>query len=151
MRDRKKMKGRQESAPFVALPVHILESEQYSRLSAHGVKLLIDLLSQFKGNNNGDLCAAWGLMQTRGWRSSGTLHRALKELLDTEFIQTTRQGGRHKASLYAVTWKPIDDCKGKLDIAPTRVASNAWREKIAAPYGSNVLHMGAIKASSARE
>ncbi len=79
--------------------------------------------------NNGDFSAAWRLMEKRGWRSRDTLGRALNELADKSFITKTRQGGKHRCSLYGVTWKPIDECKGKLDIAATRIAGNGWRTK----------------------
>lgn len=126
-RSRQKSKGRQESGPFIALPLHILESPEYSEIPLPSLKLLIDLLSQYNGFNNGDFCAAWTLMEPKGWRSRDTLARAIRDLLARGWIIKTRQGGRHKASLYAVTWKPIDDCKGKLDVSATKVASNAWR------------------------
>ncbi len=128
-RSRLKIKGRRESGPFIILPKELLESSEYSTLSAKAVKLLIDLFSQYNGFNNGDFSAAWKLMAQRGWRSRDTLRRALNELVNKGFITMTRQGGKHRCSLYAVTWKPIDECKGKLDIAPTKVACNSWRKK----------------------
>jgi hypothetical protein len=44
----------------------------------------------------------------------------------------TRQGGLHKASLYALTWKEVNECDGKLDVGfgPTRVASGRWRDPV---------------------
>lgn len=130
-RSRSKHKGRQESGPFLALPRAVLNSENYRALSAKAVKLLVDLGSQYSGSNNGDLSAAWRLMQPRGWRSRDTLTMALAELLQFGLIEKTRQGGKNCCSLYAVTWHAIDDCKGKLDVAPTRVASGLWRQPMA--------------------
>ena len=124
---RARVKGRRERGAFIAIPKDVLESPQYAQLSAWAVKLLIDIYSQFNGKNNGDLCAAWAPMRKKGWNSRGTLSRAVKELLNAGFIKLTRQGGKHKASLYAVTWKPIDECKGKLEVAETRVPSNEWK------------------------
>ncbi len=73
-------------------------------------------------------------MKLYGWSSQGSIHGALVELIGNGFIEQTRQGGKNQCSLYAVTWLAIDDCKGKLDVNPTRVASNLWkpenREKI---------------------
>jgi hypothetical protein len=43
------------------------------------------------------------------------------------FIEQTRQGGKNQCSLYAVTWLAIDECNGKLDVNPTRAASNLWK------------------------
>lgn len=124
---RDKAKKRRSNASYVAMPHHILTSAEYAQLSGYAVKLLLDLFGQFKGSNNGDLCAAWKIMEQRGWRSRDTLGRALKELLETGFISKTRQGGRNLPSLYAVTWLSIDGCGNKLDVVPTRVAENLWK------------------------
>ena len=127
-RTRRKIVGRSDSGGFFALPNAVQDSPNYRMLSAHAVKLLCDLGGQFKGNNNGDLSATWSLMHARGWRSRDTLGRALAELLHFGLIERTRQGGMHQCSLFALTWRAIDDCKGKLDCAPTRVPSGKWRQ-----------------------
>jgi hypothetical protein len=93
-------------------------------MAAH---LLDNLTAQYNGGNNGDLCAAPKTMKLYGWNSQGSINKALTELLALGFIEQTRQGGRNKFSLYAITWKPIDECKNKLDVNPTRVASNLWK------------------------
>ena len=66
-------------------------------------------------------------MRLYGWTSKGTVDKALNELLARGFIEQTRQGGRNKCSLYAVSWLAIDECGGKLDVSDTRVASNLWK------------------------
>jgi len=127
-RRRDRYKGRRESGPFLALPHAVLNCSNYLALSRHGRSLLVDIAAQYNGSNNGDLCAAWGLMERRGWRSRDTLFRALCELRHYGFIELTRQGGLSCPSLYAVTWQSIDDCAGKLDVTATRVASGLWKE-----------------------
>jgi hypothetical protein len=128
-RSRLKAKGRRESGPFLAVPKHVINSTEYSRLSAYAVKLLFDLYAQFNGRNNGDLSACWTFMSKRGWRSKGTLHKALVELRGRGWIVVARQGGRNKTSLYALTFLAVDECGGKLDIAETRTPLNWWRNK----------------------
>ena len=124
-----KLQKRREPGSFVALPVVVLRSEATARLSPKAVKLLFDLLSQFNGtSNNGDLCAAWSVMQHRGWRSRDTLSKALDELENADFITCTRQGGRNKASLYAVTFYAIDGCNGKLDVSSTERPRGDWHK-----------------------
>lgn len=119
--------AQRESGGFVALPHSVIRSESYAQLSPHGVKLLNDLLAQYCGNNNGDLCAAWKLMQRRGWKSRDTLSKALGELKDSEWITVTRQGGRHMPSLYGITFYAINECGGKLDVSPTHSPMSQWR------------------------
>jgi len=130
-----KSKARRESGSFIALPHHILESQEYARLSASAVKLLVDLFSHFKGGNNGDLCCAWKLMRERGWKSRDTLFRAQQELESAGFIERTRRGRKgtpNSPNLFAVSWRPINECldsngRHKLDVPPTKVPSNKWK------------------------
>lgn len=116
--------------PFVMLQKQVLESAEYARLSSKGVKLLVDVLAQYNGRNNGDMCITMSIMKKRGWRSSSTLHDAKDELIEGGWIELTRQGGRHKCSLYAVSMYSIDECGGKHDRRPTTKSSNLWMDKI---------------------
>lgn len=119
---------RREGGGFVALPYAVVRSCSFSLLNPYAVKLLFDLLAQYNGGNNGDLTAAWTLMKPRGWRSKETLSRAIKELIEAGWVELTRQGGRHKAGLYAVTFYAIDECKGKLDVQATRTPRGTWKQ-----------------------
>ena len=119
---------RGEAGGFVSFYHCVLSSHAVKNLSAYGTKLLTDLLSQYKGQNNGDLCATYSIMQQRGWRSKGTLSKSIKELIAAGLIETSRQGGRHLCSLFALTFYAVDDCKGKLDIAATNTPKSLWRK-----------------------
>ena len=155
--DLEKTKGRREAGAFVPMPCTILDHENFVALSARASRLLFDLFSQLRmgrggPRNNGDLCATWSMMRKRGWRSKGTLHRAVEELVKSGFIEVTRQGGRNKPTLYAITWWSINECGGKLDVSATKVPSNKWREnksatpsvgQVAPPCGSKNEPWGA--------
>lgn len=123
----KEHKKKRERGGFVTLPYILLRSDPFVALSAHAKALLLDLLAQYKGDNNGDLCLAWSVMKLRGWKSEATLNKAKRELLAKDFIMVTRQGGKHRASLYALTFYSIDECKGKLDVPPTHSPPGTWR------------------------
>lgn len=125
--------------PFIMFKHEIIDSENFLNLSNKSVRLLIDLQRQYNGTNNGDLCIAWSVMAKRRWRSRETLYRALKELLYYEFIELTRQGGKNRCSLYAVTYESIDHCNGKLHVSETRCASNRWK-KTKPKYQHNERH-----------
>ena len=115
-----------QKASFAGIPRVVMECPDYINLNGSAVKLLIEMACQFKGGNNGDLCPAWTLMKERGFCSKTTLSKAIKELLQAEMILLTRQGHfiKNKASLYALTWAPIDECSGKyLEVLPTRIPS----------------------------
>ena len=127
-RTRAKSQGRRSGGTYVQLPHTIIQSPEYAELNAHAVKLLIDLFIQYRGDNNGDFTAAWKVMCCHGWSSKDTLYSALNTLIAYGWIIKTRQGGRRKCSLYAVSWLPIDECEGKLDIASTRIAAGSWKQ-----------------------
>jgi hypothetical protein len=106
-------------------------SQEYAQLSPRAVKALVDLYTQFRGGNNGDLCATFSIMNRLGWRSKDQLAKALSELEERGWILRTRQGGfmkgRHLATLYAVSWLGIDSCNGKLDVRPNPVPAHSWK------------------------
>jgi hypothetical protein len=131
---RQKITRRRTSPTFAAKPHHIFRADCHngipspaSVLSHMAAHLLDNLSAQFNGLNNGDLSAGPKIMKLYGWNSQGSISKALTELLALGFIEQTRQGGKNKCSLYAVTWLSIDECKGKLDVNPTNVASNLWK------------------------
>jgi len=139
MDKRQQVKGRRTSGTFTLKPHHIFKPNfktetpsPASILSHMAAHLLDNISSQYNGNNNGDLCAAPKIMLLYGWKSKGSVDKALLELLATGFIEQTRQGGRNKCSLYAITWQPVNECGSKLDVRETRVASNLWRPENAA-------------------
>jgi hypothetical protein len=112
---------------FSALPHDIFQSSQYAALSPRAVKLLIDIYCQFRGTNNGDLSASWRFMQKRGWKSKSQLAKALAELDVTRWVLRTRQGDINKPTLYAVTFKGVDHCGGKLDVPADPKPSHSWK------------------------
>lgn len=127
--DRTKHKGRREGGQFIAIPTRVMDSPNYVRLSSHAIRLLNEFVRLYNGSNNGDLCATWSMMKERGFKSSDTLNKALKELKYYGMVMLTRQGGRHKPSLYAITWHAIDECKGKLDVRPTNAPPGHWKDE----------------------
>ncbi len=124
---RRRNMGRQTTQPFLSLPHNVLDHDSFRTLSPRATKLLIDIAAQYRGCNNGDLCAPLSVMRKRGWKSNDQLFKARKELLDRGLILTSRQGGLNKCSLFALTWFQIDDCKGKLDTPSTDVAPHNWK------------------------
>lgn len=132
-RDIFRAKGRRTKGAYISIPHRVLDSPAYvglrptyPGLSHSAVHLLVDLTRQFNGFNNGDLSAAWGLMRKRGWRSRSTLAGACNQLEERGLIRKTRQGGRNKCNLYAITWNAIDECRVKLDCSPTSIPPRDW-------------------------
>tara|TARA_B110000196_G_scaffold70119_1_gene59930 strand:- start:11702 stop:12133 length:432 start_codon:yes stop_codon:yes gene_type:complete len=116
--------NRSSKESFAGIPRIVMDSSSYLMLGPSAKALLFEAAYQYKGNNNGNLCFAWTLMQNRGWKSKATLDKAIKELVKEDFIILSRRGHFRKpfdrCSLYAITWKAIDECPGKnLELGPT--------------------------------
>ena len=114
---REKTKNRKETGRFAQLPHVVLNSADYISLSYKSKALLVDLVYQYNGKNNGDLTAALGFLKTRGWVRSATISSAANELLEANLIIKTREGRfqnpHSRCALYAITWQPINECEGK--------------------------------------
>jgi hypothetical protein len=134
-------KGKRDRGGFLTIPFSVLESKAYTSANPYARMLLFDLAMQYRGDNNGDLCAAWKVMQPRGWRSEETLQKAKRDLIDLGLIVETRKGARpNKASLYAVTWCALDHCGGKLDMSDKAFPRGAYRLlDPPPPIGKNAL------------
>lgn len=114
---REKAKNRKETGRFAQLPHVVLNSADYISLSYKSKALLVDLVYQYNGKNNGDLTAALGFLKKRGWVRSATLSSAANELLEANLIIRTREGRFQnpysRCALYAIAWQPINECEGK--------------------------------------
>lgn len=123
--------GRTKTRPvyqggFLLLPAALLNCTKFRALSSSGVKLLVDMGSQYNGKNNGDLSAAWKIMHPKGWNSEATLNKAKKELLAAGFISETRKGRRpNLCSLYGITWQPLNPSP-KLEVQPFAFPVGEW-------------------------
>lgn len=129
-RDKRRKRGSVAvSGPWLPMPLWFLGSRACAELSPHALKMLVDLCSQLRPNavGNGDLSAAPSVMRPRGWTSNETRQAAIAELIAADLVCMTRQGGRHRCSLYAVTLWPMDCDFAKLDHGPGCYSVNDWR------------------------
>lgn len=120
MSKRKNAKRDQQSVGFsdwFAMPRDFIGSTACASLSPLATKLLTTLLAQFGRSafRNGDLTTAWSVMQRYGWCSKDSLASAQKELVDAGVLHLTRQGGRRRPSLWALTPWPVNCDPSKID------------------------------------
>ncbi|MBV1911966.1 MAG: hypothetical protein KUG78_21935 [Kangiellaceae bacterium] len=123
--DRKRSKGR-----FSGIPHSVQNTEHYARLGSSEVKLLIDLMLQYNGRNNGMMSPCHALLRKQGWAKS-SLYRAYSRLEHAGFLVVTRRGLkiRGMATLVAITWNGIDEpIKVSFDeeIKPHPAPLNYW-------------------------
>lgn len=110
------------------IPRLLGEHPDFLTMTGSELKVFMLLLSQYRGNNNGDLAATHSMMEERGGMAEGTLAKSLQGLQERNLIVKSRTNmkGREGArcALYALTWLPIHECPGKgLEIGPTTSAS----------------------------
>ncbi|WP_078085308.1 hypothetical protein [Microbulbifer mangrovi] len=131
-RDRRKVKNRQESGRFCLIPHSVLDYPGYVGLNYSARAMLLELVRRYNGINNGDISAPYSQLRHRGFASKGTISNALKQLLSARLIVASRDWQFYNrnsyCALYALGWRPIDDCDGKHDLAPTNVAPHSYRQ-----------------------
>lgn len=124
-----------KTRPFAGIPNRVMEHADFKRLSANSVRLLLWFAYQYKGNNNGKLCAVHSQLHDKGFKSKSTLSAALKELLQKGFIELSKGSGIGKngrtPNYYALTYESVDEVHGfEMDIKPTRKALRSFIDEI---------------------
>lgn len=120
-RSREKGKGRREGGRFVMLPHHVIQHAAVTTLHAAVRWVLVALVAQYNGNNNGALALPMPTAQTFGINSPDTLSRGLRILRERGLIIQTYPGSYHppEVARYAVTWKPLDHTQWTTSGPPT--------------------------------
>lgn len=137
MMSREKAKGRRSRASLsqklngsTYTPVRhdLLNSSEFNGLSPSAKIVFFCLLGKYRGSNNGDLELPQTAEQAKQIGiSDPTLKKGLRELLETEFIELTRQGGKNHCSLYALTCYPIDEISRQGLTLKYKSASDKWK------------------------
>ncbi|WP_428384133.1 hypothetical protein [Nevskia ramosa] len=121
-------KGRRIEGPFSAWLHSCADHPNFKTLTPHAKALLFEFLGQIRTANNGDLSCHWKRMSAAGWRSRTTVEKARAELEARGWIVRTFQGSLgNRCNLYAVTWRGIDECKGKLHVSANSVPLHFWK------------------------
>lgn len=130
-------KDRRDPGAFIQVPIAVLDSKAYTTLSASAKVLLWDVVSQYKGDNNGKLLTGWRIMnEERGWVSKDTLNRAKTELLESGLLFETRKGARpNKSSWCAATWWHLNHMP-EMDIREQDFPRGLYRKKEALKIAS---------------
>lgn len=115
------------SGSYTPLPHAVLDSMAFMGASDRAKAMLIELIRQHNGRNNGQLQLSIGWLRTRGWKSTSAIQLAKAELVDRGLAVLTRRGGLNAGpDRYALTWLTISDYAG-LDIRQGDYAPGAWR------------------------
>ncbi|MBB6054463.1 MarR family transcriptional regulator [Tolumonas osonensis] len=136
---------------ILQIPTWVFMCDDFKTLNNASVRVLIALLCQYNGANNGDLSATKAEMIKHGIRSSDTINRSVKELIEHGFIVKTRNGyagvdGRRMCSLYALTWLRVDDIgikSGDKWIPTVKGTKRALRLDFSGPYDGSIQYEAA--------
>lgn len=110
---------------FSALPYAVQDSPSFTGTTDKAKALLLALIRQVNGKNNGHLHLAPQWLKRQGYTSSSN-YKARDELIERGLIIQTRWGGLNNgANLYAVTWLPISNF-AELEITTTDYQRGAW-------------------------
>ena len=114
------------SGLYSAIPICVLDSAAFTLLSYPAKALLLEVMRQHNGSNNGHLHLTLSWLKTRGWNSNSVINRAREELLKHKLLIRTRLGGLNMgASQYALTWLSISNFMG-LDIKSKDYHKGLW-------------------------
>lgn len=101
------------SGHYVALPHALLDSAAFMGASHRTRSLIVELMRQHNGVNNGHLHLALGWLKARGWASADGVQKSKQEALERGLIIKTREGGLNIGpDRYALTWLPITNFVG---------------------------------------
>lgn len=129
----KNAKEKRDGGRFLSMPVEVMRSVAYTQLGSSAKVLLFELLLQYRGDNNGDLCAAHSMLRERGFPSESTLFAARKELKESGLVWVTRTGARpNRATLYGLTFLALDE-NPKLEVTARTFPRGQWRMKDPVP------------------
>ncbi|ESQ75974.1 helix-turn-helix domain-containing protein [Asticcacaulis sp. AC402] len=106
-------KGRSKGVPsFVMLRHDILQSEAWRELGASARVVLIQLMSRYRGQNNGTLGASVDALADECRLAPNTVSAALRRLIEVGFIERTREASfgckMRLAAEYRLTWIKCD-------------------------------------------
>lgn len=111
---------------FVKMDYPIIDHPSFMSLSGNAVKVLVSLIRQFNGHNNGNI-----VFPTRYFgdqMDKNAVNRAIKELVDAGFISVERRSAFtlkvRRAQEYALSWLPIGNrpaTLGWVKVANTKI------------------------------
>jgi hypothetical protein len=118
---------------YALIPEEVMEHESYHSQPDWARSVLFALAARYNGNNNGDLSLPFSEAKRLGISAQWKLYAGLRLLEKADLIQCTRRGrlerGTKLASLYALTWRGINECASvsfDAGISCCPIPANAW-------------------------
>ena len=134
------------SGTYSAIPHAVLDSVAFMGASHPAKALLLEIVRQLNGRNNGRLQLSDKWLKVRGWTSKDVTFSAKRVLLERKLIMLAKQGGlNHGASWYLVTWLAVSNFEG-LDITAMDYHPGAWSfmDKLPLPKNASSAPAGGV-------
>lgn len=115
---------------FVAVPFDVFASKDYKGLSIEAKALLLEVIAQYRGDNNGDLTPSFYVVGAALKWGKPRHAKAVAELRATRLIQVTREGQRGSKGvneLWALSWFGLDYNR-KFDLLPKDFKRFGYRD-----------------------
>lgn len=123
----RKKPAEQIAGTFSGIPHQVMDSIAFMHASHHSRSLLLELIRQHNGRNNGHFQLAAAYLRRRGWRSNDMIQQAKAELIARQLVIKTRLGGLSAGpDRWAVTWLPISDYSGLTEVSASNYHPGAW-------------------------
>jgi hypothetical protein len=124
---------------FVGIPFWVMNHASFRAASHRARSLLLDVLLQYNGRNNGSLVVCDKALKPLGWNSNDGITKAKRELMELGLLVETRRGAKpNRASWYALGWRQLDVKEG-LDIDPRKYVNLASRKVESRPPQDGVV------------
>lgn len=111
---------------YASIEHRVLDSPAFADLGFASRAVLLLMVRQYNGSNNGHIQATFSWMNRYGIGSEHTLQKSIAELISHGFVYRTRSHGANKAwARYALTWLPIS--KDRSQLFMDGYVNCAWR------------------------
>lgn len=126
MASKKKQRPEHITGGYSSIPWVVMDSISFKGATDKAKSLLLALMRQHNGINNGRLHLAKKWLNNQGWTCDEGNRKATKELIERGLVIQTKWGGLNAGTnKYAITWYDITNYVG-LDITKAGYQSGAW-------------------------
>lgn len=132
------MKQNRSKGSYSALPHNMTSSHAWRSLRASSIKVYIELVSRYKGHNNGDLHLSYGVASKLLYLGKATIKSAFDDLQEKGFIVQIEPGNwyERKASTWRLTHQRDNRSNGGLSTNDWIRWSNAASRKPESDHNS---------------
>lgn len=122
------------SSLYAPIDFDVIDSLAFADLTGEEIRLLLLVVRQWNGKNNGQLQATFSFCKRRGVRSQTTLQKSIASLISHGLLVRTRGhgismvDGKNIPAKYAITWRPLCDKQHRTGLFVHGFIKNAYQK-----------------------